>query len=103
MEYVSRDAVDYAVEGHSLHDIVNFNEVLVLEAMRRLYRATPALCRCTSCLEDVYALAINALPPRYIQATSVRQYRESPAYVPPVDAVARVREAAERVRQSPRH
>ncbi|MHB8765381.1 MAG: late competence development ComFB family protein [Deferrisomatales bacterium] len=103
MEYLSRGAVDYEVEGHSLGDVVNYHEVLVLEAMRRRYRSDPSLCRCETCLEDVFALALNALPARYIQATSVRAYREGPHCLSDDEVGARVAVALARVRARPRH
>lgn len=103
MEMIVRDETDYAVEGHSLQEIVNFNEVAVLRAMRELFGRDPDLCRCSLCVEDVYALALNSLPPRYIQATSVRTYRGSAHFISEEEIQQQVRQAVDRVRANPNH
>lgn len=103
MEFIVRSSVDYAVAEHSLYEIVNFNEHLVLQAMREVFAADPDLCRCNLCVEDVYALSLNSLPPRYIQATSGQTYSASEHYVDPEAVRAKVEEAARRVRERPGH
>jgi len=40
MEILTRDGIDYSVAGHSLHEIVNYNEHLVLKALRQIYART---------------------------------------------------------------
>ncbi len=103
MEMISRDGLDYQVEGHSLGEIFNFNEYAVLKAMRELYAADPGLCRCSLCVEDVFALALNALPPRYIQSTSLRTYELSPKFIGAEEVGSKVREALAKVAGSPNH
>lgn len=103
MEIFTRDAIDYAVEGHSLHEIVNFNEHLVLKALRKLYADDKSFCRCDICIEDVFALALNSLPPRYIQATSMVTYQESSRFISEEQVVSKVAEAAEKVKARPNH
>lgn len=103
MEISSRDAIDYEVAGHSLSEIVNFNEAAVLQALRRLYAQDPGLCRCSICVEDTFALALNTLPPGYIQATSVHTYEESRNFIPEEQVTAVVAEAAGKVKSRPHH
>ncbi len=102
-EFINRDAVDYTLFGHSVEDIVNYNEALVLDAIRELYERDTSLCRCAVCVEDLYALSLNSLPARYIQSTSVRQYVGSPRYIGPDEVRARVAEAAEKVLRNAHH
>ena len=103
MEILDRDSIDYQVQGHSLREIINYNEYLVLKLMRRAYEANPGLCRCSLCVEDIFALSLNSLPPRYIQGTSLRTYEKSPHFIGEEEVGAKVREALDRVRKSPNH
>lgn len=103
MEILTRDAIDYEVAGHALHEIVNFNEPAVLKAMRRLYAQDPALCRCSLCVEDTFALAMNALPPRYIQATSLHTYEGSHNFISEDKVRTAVADAAVKVKARPNH
>ena len=72
---MSHEQIDYSIEGHSLDEIVNFNEHLVLGELRKLYAKDTTLCRCNTCVEDLYALALNQVPPRYLQVTSRERYQ----------------------------
>jgi competence protein ComFB len=103
VEFIERDNIDYSVEGQELSEIMNFNERTVLDAMRRAYAADPTLCRCSLCVEDVYALALNALPPRYIQPTSLHLFEASPHFIPLAEVEAKVQEAVARVKAGPKH
>lgn len=54
---------------HDLSDIVNINEELVIELVEAIFNDDQSLCRCSVCIEDIYALALNQLKPLYVQAT----------------------------------
>lgn len=103
MEIIERDNTDYTIEGNSLAEIVNINERTVLKIMREIYAADPALCRCSMCVEDVYALALNALPPRYIQSTSLEVYEASRRFIPREQVRAKVLAAVTKVQAAPKH
>jgi hypothetical protein len=103
MEIIDRDSIDWSVEGRSLRDILNFNECVVLELMREIYEDDPSLCRCDACIEDVYALTLNALPTRYIQVTSVRTYKESAGFINKDDVKPKLNEAIGKVKDRPNH
>lgn len=102
-ELLTRDTIDYDVAGHSLRDIVNYNEFEVLRAMRRMFSRDLSFCQCNLCAEDIYALALNGLPPRYIQASSVRTYRESTSFLDEELVGRKVQEAIDKVRKNPNH
>jgi competence protein ComFB len=103
MVIISRDSLDYRVEGHSLGEIFNFNEQAVLETMREIYESDPSLCKCSLCIEDIFALALNSLPPRYIQATSMTEYEASPDYIGNDEVREKVATAVEKVSKRPNH
>ncbi|MDF1555809.1 MAG: late competence development ComFB family protein [Deferrisomatales bacterium] len=103
MELLSRDAINYTVGGHSLADLPNYHEQAVLDLLRELYASDDPPCGCSICVEDSYALALNSLPPRYIQSTSVNSYLSSVNFIPPEVVRAKVLEAVEKVRTRPNH
>jgi len=50
MEIFSRDGIDYNIEDCSVGEIFNYNEVLVLETMRTLFKENNSFCQCPICL-----------------------------------------------------
>ncbi|MBI5015974.1 MAG: late competence development ComFB family protein [Deltaproteobacteria bacterium] len=102
-ELLTHDSIDYDVAGHSMRDIVNYNEFEVLRAMRKLFAKDVSFCQCNLCTEDIYALALNSLPPRYIQASSVRSYRESVNFIDERLVAEKVQESVAKVRRNPNH
>ena len=59
---------DAQVLGHDLENVYNLNEGAVVEAIERLAAADDAMCKCRMCLEDIFALALNTLPAKYVQS-----------------------------------
>lgn len=102
-EFIDRDSISYSVEGHDLYEIINYHEPLVLQIMREAYREDPSLCRCALCVEDSFALALNTLPPRYIQVTSLRTYQSSRSFIDEETVRQKVMEALAKVKSSPKH
>lgn len=49
-----------------MKDVINYNELLVEECIDEVYDKYPNLCRCDQCRKDIYALALNSLPPFYV-------------------------------------
>lgn len=103
MEFLDRGNLDYEVEQHCVSHIVNYNEQLVLQALRERYADDQAPCRCAHCIEDVYALALNGLPARYIQATSLKKYLASETFIGLDEVRAHVDRAVARVSIRPNH
>ena len=103
MELMARETIDYRLAGHSLQDIVNYNEVLVLQVMREVLSQDLTLCQCCFCVEDVYALSLNALPSRYLQPSSVRTYQASGDFISAETVREKVKEAVAWVAKKPNH
>jgi competence protein ComFB len=59
---------DSTVMGHDLENVYNLNEGAVVEAIERIIAADDSICKCKMCLEDVFALALNTLPAKYVQS-----------------------------------
>lgn len=84
-------------------ELVNRNERRVWAALVRHLRATE-MCRCRDCQLDIAALALNAIPARYVVSEEHMTFYGEPMELPD-DAVvdAAVRAAAERVAARPHH
>ena len=57
-----REVFDY-----ELDNIVNLSEMLVIKVIKQYLEEHPKVCRCGVCLEDMYALALNRIPAKYVQ------------------------------------
>ena len=62
---------DYEVFGISVENIRNKNENKVIKYMRELIPQFPEFDYCSICIQDVYALSLNQLSPRYIQSGTI--------------------------------
>lgn len=62
---------DYEAFGVSMLNVRNRNETKVIQYMKELIPQFPNFDYCTICLQDVYALALNQLTPRYTQAGTI--------------------------------
>ena len=62
---------DYEVFGISVESIKNKNESRVIQCMRELIPQFPDFDYCSICIQDVYALSLNQINPRYIQAGTI--------------------------------
>ncbi len=62
---------DFDVFGVSVETVKNKNEAKVIQFMRELIPQFPEFDYCTICIQDVYALSLNQLSPRYIQAGTI--------------------------------
>jgi hypothetical protein len=57
--------------GISMTSIHNKNEMKVIEFMKELIPQFPEFDYCAICLQDVYALTLNQLSPRYAQEGTI--------------------------------
>jgi len=100
---LTRDDVDYEVANQSLGHIINYNEYLVLEIMRECYKKDTSLCTCSLCTEDIYALALNKLPSRYIQPTNIELYKNHNTFISIGEVRGIVLSAIKTVKEKPSH
>lgn len=103
MEIFNRDGIDYTIEDCSVSDIFNYNEILVLNIIRDILRKDKTLCRCPICIEDLFALSLNSIPPRYIQITSIEKYKSSPNFINEKLVREKVSAALEKIKTKPGH
>lgn len=62
---------NYDVFGISVDGIRNKNELRVIKAMRELIPQFPDFDYCSICIQDVYALSLNQLTPKYMQSGTI--------------------------------
>ncbi len=62
---------DYDVFGIMLNDVRNKNETKIIQFMKELIPQFPDFDYCAICIQDVYALSLNQLTPRYAQAGTI--------------------------------
>lgn len=68
---LERQLERYTLRGHSLFVIRNKNEQRVIAHMARILQESPEFSPEPLDLEDIYALALNKLPARYVQHGSI--------------------------------
>ncbi|MBF0312942.1 MAG: late competence development ComFB family protein [Oligoflexia bacterium] len=103
IQLFGRDELDYKIGDISLYDIVNYNEILVMEALKEAISSGEVGCRCGLCLEDIYALTLNALPPRYIQSTGIEHYKRTHNYIGIEEVKKKLAESIYKVHNNPYH
>jgi len=89
----------YVVAGTNLFFIRNRNERRVIEAMREILDGLPEFTPNDIDIQDIYALTLNSLAPRYIQQGTI-VLREP---VRPEAIHDAVRSAVDTVRQRPNY
>jgi len=94
------DSSKYIINGYSLANIRNRHEVRVIDILRRLMPQHKTFCGCRLCVEDVYALALNAFPPHYVQRGAIVLRQQPPSEE---DLERAVREAMDQVAERPNH
>ena len=84
--------------------LVNLSEILVRERLE-LVMGKMKVCSCTSCVNDVLALALNSLPTKYVTTDAGKQYSQLEIYKKQyeTDVLAALTKACVRVKAAPRH
>jgi len=90
----------YRISDFSLESIRNRQEARVATAMRDVLPDVADFCGCRLCVEDVYAIALNTLPPHYVQSGAMLLGRPLPT---DEDVERAVRDALDKVRVRPNH
>jgi hypothetical protein len=90
----------YQIGDFTLETVRNRQEMRVVTAMRDLLPTAEDFCGCRLCVEDVYAIALNSLPPHYVQSGALLLRKPPPSD----DDIARaVQDALDKVRVRPNH
>jgi len=90
----------YSYNDVSLEHIRNRHETKVIEIMHDLVPEADDFCGCQICIEDVFALSLNALPAFYVHASSIVVRRDPPSKE---DMARAVHDAIDKVRVRPNH
>lgn len=90
----------YIVNDYSLEHIRNRHETAVAEIMRDKLALEDDFCGCRICIEDVFALTLNVLPPHYVQTTSIILKKDRPSEQ---DVNRAVEDAIDKVKVRPNH
>lgn len=91
---------DYYIDNHGLDEVRNANEILVIDAIKRLRSDFPDFDNCHICIEDIYAASLNQLPPQYKQNTLLIDESEV-TNKKEIDKA--VRKAFKKIIKNPRH
>ena len=91
--------IDYTIGGYSLKNIRNKNEEKVIISMRRILNEFPNFCGCDLCIEDVYALSLNSLKPKYQHHFSLTVNRDNEN----VDIDRKIKNQIRKVMKNPNH
>jgi Late competence development protein ComFB len=99
-KHAEMDDDPYRYNEFSLKHVRNRQEQRVAAALRDVLPGAEGFCGCHLCVEDVYAIALNALPAHYVQSGSLLVRK-----LPPSDADVRraVEDAVDTVRVRPNH
>lgn len=62
---------DYEVFGVSLENVRNRHERIIIEVMKEMIPQFHDFDYCSICVQDVYALCLNQILPKYVQQGSI--------------------------------
>lgn len=85
--------------------IKNYMEEVVWESLDRVLDTKEGVCKCDKCRNDIVAIALNALPPRYVVTDLGETYTRIKALEQQfyADVITAITNAAVVVQASPRH
>ncbi len=61
----------YKIGNINLINVRNVNEVKVIKMMKQVLPDYPKFDNCTLCFQDIYALSVSKVTPRYVQAGTI--------------------------------
>jgi competence protein ComFB len=84
--------------------IRNYMEDCILDLMEPVLDSLGA-CKCDNCIHDIYALALNNLPPKYVVSKKGQVYTRLSALINQfeVDIISAITNGSVIVSKSPRH
>ena len=86
-------------------ELKNYMEKLVMEKLDIVIQANPTMCTCQRCQYDIAALALNALPTRYVVTSTGETYTKISSLDQQfhVDVVSALTQAIKIVKKQPHH
>ncbi len=90
---------------YSVKIMHNTNEARVYEMMEQIMELAEysEICTCGICLEDIYGITLNSLPPYYKHSLTIDLHRERIQDKQDKEIEIEVVRAIERVRKKPNH
>ncbi len=84
--------------------LINVSEVLVHDKLREIMERMN-VCMCATCANDIAALALNALPSKYITTVAGKQFAQLSIYKKQyeTDVISAITKACVRVKAGSRH
>ncbi len=83
--------------------VKNFLEPFVEERLQKMLDETPTLCRCQKCRDDMLAMTLNGLKPRYKATENVNSESLQLSRADEMDIWLALAKAAAKVGERPRH
>ena len=90
----------YIINNVNVENIRNRQETRVVELVREALPERKDFCGCSLCIQDVYALMLNSMPPQYAQVGSLVFRKPPPEKKELVDLVT---QAIDKVKAIPNH
>ncbi|MDU1412129.1 MAG: late competence development ComFB family protein [Clostridium sp.] len=89
-----------------MHSYKNFAEDQVLAILKRTLKDYPDICTCEKCLDDMAALVLNSVKPKYVVSETGKIYTSALNEVNKQEEIfilSQVIQAIETVSKNPRH
>ncbi len=95
---------DLQEDGDRVYDIRNYMEICVSDMMDAILKDLNC-CTCETCRYDIFAIALNSLPPKYVVTKRGQLYTKMSTLQQQfdVDIIAAITKAAVLVSRTPRH
>lgn len=94
---------NYDVMGTQLEDIRNMNEKKVVQIMNELIPKNKDFDNCSMCIQDIYALSLNQIAPKYTQEGTIILKKKSSFKEEEEEIREVVRSAIETIIKYPKH
>lgn len=91
--------------GKCMYHLKNYMEILVDEILPGMLQDEMEICKCSRCVLDIKAIALNRLAPKYIVSDIGEIYRryDDVSKQLEIDVIEAIMRAIELVKKFPRH
>lgn len=83
----------------------NYTEIIVDDVLSNMLRAQELECQCEKCMDDIRAIALNNLEPKYVATERGILYSKLNEFSvqAKADVIRELTKAMEKVKENPRH